>query len=98
MTEVVIDVQRNHYVITARDHADDPTVCAGVSALIYMISGCALNHNAKIKIMKLEDGDAELDFVSHESRMLEDTKALAIGLLQIELGYPKNLRVVQNVI
>lgn len=98
MTEVVVDVQRNHYRITAKEHADDPTVCAGVSALLYMMGGCIENHErVKKNIFRMEPGDVEFDFVSCETKLLEDVKAMLIGLKQIQLGYPRNIKIKENI-
>lgn len=98
MTDITVNVQRNHYHIIAKDHADNPTVCAGVSALLYMMGGCIENHErVKKNIFRMEPGDVEFDFVSHETKLLEDVKAMLIGLKQIQLGYPLNLKINENI-
>lgn len=99
MTDVKVKVTRNHYHVKVMGHADDPTVCAGVSALTQMLAGCLMNHDdVKVKTFTIEEGHVELDYTSPGWKVLEDTKAMIIGLLQIELGYPKHIKIDQNVL
>ena len=98
MTEIVIDVTRNHYHVVAEGHADDPIVCAGISALTQMLAGCLMNHDeVQVKTFDLDDGRVELEWTSPGWKPLEDTKAMTIGLLQIELAHPKQLKIKQNI-
>lgn len=98
MTDITVKVTRNHYLVKALGHADDPTVCAGISALTQMLAGCLMNHDdVKTKTFTIEDGYVELEWTSPGWKVLEDTKAMVIGLLQIELGYPKHVKIEQNI-
>ena len=98
MTEIEINVQRNHYHVKADGHAGDPVVCAGISALTQMLAGCIMNHDeTKVRTFDIDDGHVELEWTSPGWKVLEDVKAMTIGLLQIELAYKDKLKITQNV-
>lgn len=98
MTEVDVNVTRNHYIVKADGHAGNSEVCAGVSALTQMLAGCMMNHDhVKVKTFDIKDGHVELDFVTQNTKLLEDVKAMTIGLLQIAQSYPQHIKVKENV-
>ena len=92
MTTVTIKSGLYRHSITAEGHADSD-VCNGVSALMFMIAGCALN-KAYIKDVVIESGYMRLIFNSF--RMKADIQALTIGLLQIEKAHPDQLQVIEK--
>lgn len=97
MTEVSIDVKRNHYRIKAIGHAGKAEVCHGISALMYMIAGCMLNRSKHIHVQMMDEGMVFLDFDTWSWRMKEDVRALTIGLLQIQEAHPEHIKVEQNI-
>ena len=98
MTDITIDVHRNHYHVTAEGHAEDAMVCAGISVLTQTLAGCLMNHDdVKVKTFDIADGHVDLEWVSHGWKVLEDVKMMTIGLLQIEQSYPGNAKIKQNI-
>ena len=98
MTDITIEVKRNHYTVKAEGHAGDPLVCAGISVLTQMLGGCILNHEeCKVKEFTIEDGLVVLEWTSSGWKILEDTKAMTIGLLQLEQSYPGTCKIKQNI-
>ena len=98
MTDITVEVSRNHYHVVADDHADDSAVCAGISALVQMLGGCINNHDdVKIKTFDIKPGHIEYEFISSGWKVLEDVKAMVIGILQIQQGYPGNVKITENI-
>ena len=99
MTEIIVDVTRNHYHVKAEGHAGDPLICAGISVLTQMMGACIINHDeCKVKKFTIEDGLVDLDWISPDWKVLEDTKAMTLGLLQLEHTYPEALKIKQNIL
>lgn len=99
MTEIEVNVTRNHYLVKANGHANDPIVCSAVSVLTQMLAGCLMNHDhVKTKTFDIKEGHVELEWVTSNWKTLEDTKAMTIGLLQVEQSYPGNIKVTQNIL
>lgn len=99
MTDITINVDRNHYHVLADGHSGESTVCAGISALTQMLGGCILNYDdIKNYVFDISDGHTEYEFTSPNWKVLEDVKAMTIGLLQIERSHPQNIRIKQNIL
>ena len=93
MTTVTIKSGLWHHRIVAEGHSD-PEVCNGISALMFMIAGCALNKAYCIKDAEIKSGYMCLDFKSF--KMKADIQALTIGLLQIEKAHPEQIKVIEK--
>ena len=98
MTDIEVKVTRNHYLVKADGHADRNDVCTAVSVLTQMLAGCLMNHDeVKVKTFDIEDGHVELEWTSPGWKVLEDVKAMTIGLMQVDQSFPDTIRVRQNI-
>lgn len=96
-----VEITRNDYklTLTAKEHAGDPVVCAGISALCYALANSIYNHYfVDIDKMVLDDGDAYISVVSDSPMVIEDFRMAAYGFKSIESAHPDNIQVSTNLI
>lgn len=80
--------------ITADGHADDPTVCAAVSSIMWGLSGTLLNLKEKpqINAMVMQSGSFDIDvtpFVGSAQTVVDTCYLFAeVGLRQIAARHP----------
>lgn len=90
MTYFYAEEYNGRYLISAKGHAtgDDPSVCAGISALLYSLAGLIDNTPAiKAECISLEDADALFRFSGGaEAKTAYDM--IIIGIAQIAESYP----------
>lgn len=84
--------------MSAKDHAESSAiVCAGVSAIMYALAGFVVNEagleNCKIT---LESGFAKV-CTDMTDRILPAFEMALLGLMQIELSYPTEIKVNQDI-
>lgn len=88
--------------ISAKNHAEESTVCAAVSAILQGLAGALININPKphIERMLLESGNVEIQIQpsAHEEQRIFDTLFFfsEVSLMQIEKKYPQNIKVIVN--
>ena len=97
MTEVKATVNGRHYRIEAHGHAGSSTVCNAVSALLYALEGALVNHDSAVcHFSRLQPGDAEIECIAQDDLPAEDFRCILIGLMQIELAHPDEIKINQN--
>lgn len=99
MTTITIRQNGDRFRLTAVGHATGgPEVCAAVSALVYALAGSLKNLErsgaATLGAFRLESGAADLEARGEAARDL--FAMAAVGLMQIEAGYPGRVRVESN--
>ena len=92
MTYAELRQDKGYYRAYVTNHTE-PCVCAGISALVQTVIGWALNSRVRDLEYSIEEGECHISFHSHSRGAREVWKAFEIGLLQIENGYPDDLRV-----
>lgn len=99
MTEIFAHAENNHYSITASNHAGSHDACVMVSAIMYALAG-ATKTNPKVLALSthLRDGYAEINYHSKDPTGEEDFRMAVVGLMQVELAYPDDIIVHQNII
>ena len=94
MTEIWISLAGNTHILSAEGHAEQyPQVCAGVSALLYALSGFLQNAGKRVKALDeltLKPGSACLRCRGDRS-VTAAYEMTALGLLQIAKVYPRGL-------
>ena len=94
MTRVKIEHTGPSFRIEITEHTDN-IVCAGVSAISYMIAGWMINHQEDIDGMNLtmEYGYLDAGYLSAGEKTRAVMEAAVIALLQIQMGYPDDIRI-----
>lgn len=102
MTNVTIQKSGGVYRLTAVGHAvGSSEVCAAVSGIVYALGGYLKNLEqagaVKLETFMLESGAAEIEAYSigprPEDSALHPFGMAAVGLMQIEARYPRQVRV-----
>lgn len=90
MTRISTAVKGNRFTIRAVGHATGSVeVCAGVSAILYALAGYLINAPVKVHALRLESGEALLDFEGGG----EAFQMAVIGLAQMGERFPGYLQV-----
>lgn len=99
MTNILAIKSENKYKLECNNHADSKEVCAGISALCYMLAGMLLNNpSADELIYDLTSGHAKITCWSDDVRVDEDFRCCVLGLLQIKESHPEEITITQNII
>lgn len=85
--------------LSAKDHAESSAlVCAGISSIMYALAGFILNEmgseNCRIS---LDSGFAKVSCECTD-RTLPAFEMAIIGLLQINLSYPQEMKINQDIL
>lgn len=96
MTSITIRSEGDRYRLTAEGHATgSEAVCAAVSGLIYALGGYLkhLEQSGEVAVgaLHLEPGRAEITATGAPAG--PPFAMAAVGLMQIQDGYPRQLRV-----
>ena len=99
MTEILAHADNDHYSITASNHAGSHDACVMVSAIMYALAG-AIKTNPQVDVLgvQLHDGYAKIEYLSKHRTGEEDFRMAVVGLMQVELAYPDDIIVHQNII
>ena len=95
MIEITVRETANEYCIELSGHANYSSgadiVCAGVSAIVYAYIGYI--RNSKIAVNELQISSGKVVCKVNKDGAREAFEMAAIGLMQIEKQYPKNIRI-----
>lgn len=95
MIEITVRETANEYCIELSGHANysrgADIVCAGVSAIVYAYIGYI--RNSKIAVNELQISSGKVVCKVNKDGAREAFEMAAIGLMQIEKQYPKNIRI-----
>ena len=96
MTNIKIQKAGNSLRIEILDHTES-TVCAGISALSYMISGWMINHPEDMidHYFRITSGYYEAGYTAAGEKTEAVMEAAIIGLKQIALGYPEDVKILE---
>lgn len=101
--EVFRSIHHGYYKVQAINHADDPLICAAVSAILQGLVGALMNIEPKPHIAHLvmNDGEFIVDIfpmVEEEHQAIIDALFffVEVSIAQIEKKYPQNVLLVVN--
>ena len=99
MTEVYANKEKNEYSIRVDNHAKTKEVCSAVSAILYALEGALFNNDYALNhVSTLEPGHAEISAVCYDHTAAEDFRMAIIGLLQIQIAFPDEVVITQNIL
>lgn len=96
MTTIKVTRNCNFFSLKIDGHTQ-PEVCAGISAIFQAVCGYAMNREESLidLHMKIEAGASFISFYG-DREALAVTEAAYIGLKQIMLGYPMDVKFIDD--